>query len=360
LKEGIDLDLLQLILDAKGKKASDLHITVGVPPIIRINGILKQMEDYPILNTEDIKNLCLPAINDAQKAALEKNGEIEFVYIIYRTGRFRASYFKQRGSIAATFRMYINESPTIDEMELPSIFKNIALEQNGLVLITGPTGSGKSTTLASIINHINTNRESHIITIEDPIEYLHKHNRSIVNQREVGQDTVSFSGALRSALREDPDVIMLGEMRDLETISTAITASETGHLVLSTLHTIDAAQTIERIIDIFPPQQQAQIRIQLINSVKAIISQRLVKRANSTGRIAVFEILIMNDVIRNLIRDSKTHHIASVIQENTKNGMFTMDHCLAEYVKQGKVSLEEAHNNCNNKELFDSLLNAKF
>jgi twitching motility protein PilT len=331
-------DALKHIVENKG---SDLHITVGVPPVMRINTVLRPYGDIP-LAPKDTEEIALAIMDEEHKKKFDTYGEVDFSYVLPEVARFRVNVYKQRGSIALAFRVIYFKAPTIDELFLPQVLKDLSLKTRGLVLITGPTGSGKSTTLASMVNHINENRNSHIITLEDPIEYLHRHNKSIVNQRDVGTDTHSFEGALRAALREDPDVILVGEMRDLETISTAITAAETGHLVMSTLHTTGAAQSIDRIIDVFPSHQQQQIRIQLAGVIEGIISQQLIPRADGSGMAAALEIMLANNAIRNLIREGKTHQIQNVIETNLKAGMKTLDYSLSELVLKGIVTAEDA------------------
>lgn len=305
-------------------KASDLHITVASPPIVRINGKLTKLGDIKF-TPEDTQEIIEQLMNPYQKQEFERKGELDFSFSNPGLGRFRINVYKQRGSYSMAARVVALRIPSMEELRLPPIITELAKKKRGLILVTGPTGSGKSTTLASMIDYMNKNRTDHILTLEDPIEYLHKHDKSIVNQREIGVDSRSFNDALRASLREDPDVILVGEMRDLETIATAITAAETGHLVLSTLHTIGAAKTIDRIIDAFPPHQQQQIKIQLSSVMESVISQQLLPRADKLGRVAAFEVMLANPAIRNLIREGKTHQIQTVIQTNTKLGMQTMD-----------------------------------
>ena len=300
------MNFLQLAEETVKRKASDLHITVGAPPILRINGKMQRME-LPILKPDDTAALVKQVLNEKQLKILNKEGDRIF---LFKSGlsRFRVNIFKQRGSYGMALRTVALKIPTMEELGLPPIVKDLVKKSRGLILVTGPTGSGKSTTLATMIDQINKERNCHILTLEDPIEYLHKHNKSIVNQREIGHDSLNFSNALRASLRQDPDVILVGEMRDLETISTVLTAAETGHLVLSTLHTLGAAKTIDRIIDVFPPYQQGQIRIQFASVIEGIISQQLLTKTNDSGRIAAFEIMVATPAIRNLIREGKTHH----------------------------------------------------
>lgn len=331
------MDLIDLLKYAVGNNASDIHITVGISPVLRINGSLIKYEGK-ILTPDDTEHFVKQILKDSQLEELEKSGQVDTSYSSPGIGRFRVNAYKQRGSYGLAIRIIPLRIPTIDELGLPGVIKELVHLPRGLILVTGPTGSGKSTTLASIVNLINEEKTYHIITLEDPIEYLHKHNRSIVNQREIGSDTNSFADALRAALRQDPDVILLGEMRDLDTISTAITAAETGHLVLSTLHTIGAAKTIDRIIDVFPPYQQQQIRIQLSTVIQAIISQQLLPRANGEGRVVATEIMVATPAIRNLIREGKIHQIDTSIQTGGKLGMKTMDKCLLELYNQCIIS----------------------
>lgn len=333
------MDLLDLIKYAMNNRASDIHITVGVPPILRIDGVLEYF-GKKILYPEDTERLVKEILDERQIEELQLRGEIDTSYSSPGIGRFRVNAYKQRGSYAMALRIIPLKIPTMEELGLPTVVKDLARLPRGLILVTGPTGSGKSTTLASMINLINEERNCHILTLEDPIEYLHKHNKSIVNQREIGLDSNSFASALRAALRQDPDVILVGEMRDLETISIALTAAETGHLVLSTLHTIGAAKTIDRVVDVFPPHQQQQIRVQLASVMQAIISQQLLPKANGEGRIAAFETMIATPAIRNLIREEKIHQIDTVIQTSKKQGMQIMDNSLLELYQKGLISRE--------------------
>ncbi len=334
------ITLKELLETTIKKNASDLHLTVGIPPVIRVNGELKQVgnEKLQPTDTEVYSKEILGEYYDQYV----KTGELDTSFSLPGVGRFRVNVFKQRGSCAIAIRVVTLKIPTLNELQFPSVIKDMTSNQRGLVLVTGPTGSGKSTTLAAMINEINSSRPAHIITLEDPIEYLHKHNKSIINQREIGKDSLSYANALRSVLREDPDVILVGEMRDLETISIAITAAETGHLVLSTLHTIGAAKTIDRIIDVFPPYQQQQIKVQLAAVIQGIISQQLLPKVDGAGRVAAIEIMVSNPAIQNMIREGKTHQIQSSIQTGAKYGMKTMDMSLAELYKKGLISYESA------------------
>lgn len=333
--------------------ASDLHLTVGISPIIKVNGKLVRLE-HEKLRPEDTEAYAREILQDAYEK-YDAIGEYDTSYSIHGKGRFRVNIYKQRNSTALAIRVISLDIPTLDILGYPDTLKDICNLKRGLVLVTGPTGSGKSTTLAALINEINNNRESHIITIEDPIEFLHKHNKSIVNQREIGKDTLSYERALKAALREDPDVILIGEMRDLETISIAITAAETGHLVFSTLHTIGAAKTIDRIVDVFPPHQQEQIRIQLASVLQTIISQQLVETVEG-DRTAALEIMVATPAIKNLIREGKTHQIESSIQTGSKYGMRTMDMELANLYRQGVITQETAMNYAIDREILSRLL----
>ena len=331
----------EILSAAKRAGASDVHITVGIPPKMRVNGKLIMMEGERLMPA-DTMIIAESVMNDVQKQRFEEKGEVDMSFAIAGEGRYRVNIYKQRGSAAMAFRLVDTVVPAPETLGVPNSVIELYKKKRGLVLVTGPTGSGKSTTLAAIIDKINNNRESHVITLEDPIEYLHQHKLSIVNQREIGLDSMSYANALRAALREDPDVILVGEMRDFETISVAITAAETGHLVLSTLHTIGAASTVDRVIDVFPPHQQQQIRVQLANVLEAVVSQQLVPMIDGKGRVAAFEVLHTNSAVRNLIREGKTHQITSVMQTNRKMGMLTMDDALVQLYQQYKIDKEMA------------------
>ncbi|MEY8415271.1 type IV pilus twitching motility protein PilT [Tissierella praeacuta] len=333
------MNIIELVNLATSRKASDIHITVGIPPVLRINGQLVILEEER-LKPEDTKVLVYETLNENLIKELEEKGEVDTSFSSPGVGRYRVNAYKQRGSYGMALRIIPLEVPTIDDLGLPKVVKDLSRLPRGLILVTGPTGSGKSTTLASMINQINNERRCHILTLEDPIEYLHKHNQSIVNQREIGSDSMSFANSLRAALRQDPDVILVGEMRDLETISIALTAAETGHLVLSTLHTIGAAKTIDRVIDVFPPHQQQQVRIQFSSVIQAIISQQLLPKADDSGRIAAFEIMVATTAIRNLIREEKIHQIDTAIQTGAKFNMQTMDNSLLDLYKKGLITKE--------------------
>lgn len=330
----------EMLKAANERGASDLHITVGVPPKIRIDGELIDIADERIMPS-DAENLIMPIIPDHARKQLVEMGESDFSYAIAGVGRYRVNAFRQRGSYACVIRIVGTRIPSPQELGLPESVVALTELKRGLVIVTGPTGSGKSTTLASLVDVINSTQNVNVITLEDPIEYLHRHNKAIVNQREIGVDSFSYTSALRAALREDPDVIMVGEMRDLDTISTAITAAETGHLVLSTLHTTGAANTIDRIIDVFPPHQQQQIRIQLAGVLESVISQQLLPKVFG-GRVAAFEVMHTNTAIKNLIRESKTHQIDNIIQTNRKLGMMMMDDAIMELYMRGEISKETA------------------
>ncbi len=325
------------------KRASDLHLQVSVPPMLRIDGKLTPIPGYQILNEEDVEALVFAILDEEQKQILLKDKEFDFSFAFGDLGRFRVNAFHERGNLASALRLIPNEIKTTAELGLPPIVNGFANYPRGLVLVTGPTGSGKSTTLAALIDQINTEKSHHIITIEDPIEFTHKSKKSVVVQREVHYDTYSFSAALRSSLRQDPDVVLIGEMRDLETISAAITIAETGHLVFATLHTNSAAQSIDRMIDVFPPHQQPQIRAQLSNILMAICSQRLIP-AIGGGRMAAAEILVATPAVRNIIREGKSHQLDAVIQTGGDNGMQSMDKTLVSLVQAGTITYDEARN----------------
>ena len=344
-----------LLEEAVARKVSDVHLTVGLPPVFRINGILRKT-DKPVLSNADTFHIAEEMMDEKRHQQFLEKGEVDFSYVLPDGSRFRVNFFRQSNSIAAVIRQIAKDIPTFEELNLPSVIADLALLPRGLVHVTGPTGSGKSTTLAAMIGNINRKRKEHIITLEDPIEYKHTHINSIVNQREVNSDTKSFANGLRAALREDPDVILVGEMRDSETIATAITAAETGHLVLATLHTSDAASTVNRIIDVFPEHQQMQIRIQLSGNVQGIITQQLLITKDTTKRVPAFEILIATPALRNLIREAKTHQIPSYIQTGSKFGMKSMDASLAELVRRNIVDKEVAESRCVDLQMFERLL----
>jgi len=331
-------DLLQHAYD---ENASDLHVTIGIPPAYRVNGQLKHYGD--VIVTPEMVDQMIQTILPTYKASeFEEKGETDFNYSLEGLCRFRVNAYHQRNAGAIAARLISSKIPTIESLNMPKVLYDLAEKPQGLILVTGPTGSGKSTTLAAMIDYINETKAKHIITLEDPIEYLHAHKKSVVNQREVGVDTDTFANGLRASLRQDPDIILVGEMRDLETISTAITAAETGHLVFATLHTSSAPTTIDRIIDVFPPYQQGQIRIQLANVLQGIISQRLFTRKDKAGRVAATEILVSVPAVTNLIRNEKIHQIPSIMQTSRALGMHTLENSIQALISSGKISLEEA------------------
>ncbi len=330
-----------LLRELVSRDASDLHIKPGLPPIMRVHGKLTRT-DHDVLTSEQSETLLRSVLNEERWARLESYKELDLSYQVPGLSRFRVNMLWQRGEMGAVFRVIPFKIRTIDELGLPEVTKTLALLPRGLILVTGPTGSGKSTTLAAMVHHINTNRKLHVMTIEDPIEYMHTDKVSIINQRELGVDTHSFADALKHVMRQNPDVILVGEMRDLETIQLAITAAETGHLVMSTLHTVDAAQTIDRIVDVFPPDQQAQIRTQLSVTLQAVVSQTLLPTKDGTGRTAAFEILVCTPAVRTLIREGKTHQLYLDIQTGAEHGMQTLDGHLLSLVKDGVVDYENA------------------
>jgi twitching motility protein PilT len=323
--------------------ASDLHIQVGLAPMIRIDGSLRQIEDMPVLDAADVEKLVFSILDDDQKEILIKDKEVDFSFSFGNYGRLRVKAFHERGNIAAALRLIPSKVRTLEELKMPKVLNDFTNFPRGLVLVTGPTGSGKSTTLAAMVDKINTERATHILTIEDPIEYAHNSKKSIVVQREIHYDTYSFAAALRSSLRQDPDVVLIGEMRDLETIAAAVTIAETGHLVLATLHTNSASQSIDRMVDVFPPHQQQQIRVQLAGMLQGIVSQRLVP-AIGGGRAIAAEILVATGAVRNIIREGKTHQLDAVIQTGAEYGMQSMDRALIALVQAGKITYDEAKN----------------
>lgn len=347
----MDWDLTSILHEALEKGASDIHFTVARPPVLRVRGELVAVGEVQ-MTPEDVETICYHMMNEEQKHVFEKNGEVDFSWSLPHLNRYRVNIYRQRHSCAAALRMISNSIPKFEEIGLPEVFKQLALKPRGMVLVTGPTGSGKSTTLAAMTGYINENRRCHILTIEEPIEYMHKHNLSLVNQREVGSDTKSFSKALRSALREDPDVILVGEMRDFETISTAISAAETGHFVMSTLHTTTASQTVDRIIDTYPSHQQHQVRSQLSGVLEGIICQQLIRTSDRSKVVPAFEILLVNDAVRNLIREAKVPQIDTVLQTGIKNGMMPMDYSLARLAKRRIITMEDARARCVDPEVF--------
>ena len=352
---GSTIRIEPLLDEVLKRDASDLHLQVGLPPMLRIDGSLTTVENPVALTADQVKSLAYSVLDEKQRKMLESDLELDFSFAYGNLARFRVNAFHEKGNLAVALRLIPTVIRTIEDLGLPQIVNSFVEYPRGLVLITGPTGSGKSTTQAAMIDKINTEKSLHILTIEDPIEYQHHHKKSIIVQREVHFDTLSFGAGLRSALREDPDVILIGEMRDLETIATAVTLAETGHLVLATLHTNSASQSIDRMIDVFPPHQQQQIRIQLSNVLQAIISQRLIPMVGG-GRVAAAEILVVNAAVRNIIRDAKTHQIDAVIQTGAEAGMQTMDNTLVKLVHEGKISYEVAKGFAVNIQEFERLM----
>jgi twitching motility protein PilT len=338
----MNFDFADLLMEVMERRASDLHITAGAKPTVRVRGRLVPLDDYPVLTPTETREIVYSILTNDQRQRLETDWQIDFAYSIPGHARFRVNAYFQRAAIGAAFRLIPFSITKIDELGLPPVIHEFAKKPRGFVLFTGPTGSGKSTSLAAIIDEINESREDHILTIEDPIEFLHSHKNCLVNQRELGADAQSFAAGLKAALRQDPDVILVGEMRDLETIHTALTAAETGHLVFATLHTQDAPQTIDRIIDVFPAAQQGQVRVQLSVALQGIVTQTLLPTADGSGRVAACEVLVPTPAVRNLIREGKTHQIYSVMQTGSATGMQTMDAALASLVRQGKITRQLA------------------
>ena len=341
-----DVSIQELLGRVLEMEASDLHVTAGAPPTLRIHGDLKPLEGYEPLDADAIRRMVYAILSQRQRERFEQERELDFSYSLPGKARFRVNVYLQRDATGAALRLIPFAIRGIEELGLPPQVSEFARLPRGLVLVTGPTGSGKSTTLAALIDLVNTEREVHIMTVEDPIEYLHRHKRAIVNQREVGADTLSFASALKHVLRQDPDVILVGEMRDLETIQTAVTAAETGHLVFATLHTQDAPQTIDRIVDAFPPYQQQQVRVQLSTTLQGVITQQLIQTWDSRSRVVAAEVLVATPAVRNLIREAKGHQIYSSMQAGAKFGMRTMDFSLASLVKAGRISIEMAQQRC--------------
>nr|WP_195969274.1 type IV pilus twitching motility protein PilT [Cellulomonas hominis] len=353
-REG-DLDLEGALHAMVAAGASDLHLTSGAAPTIRLSGSLVPLQGYDVLQPEALRRTLYSVLTQKQREKFEANLELDLSYAVRGLARFRLNLYQQRESIGAAFRVIPYEIKPLEQLGVPPIVATFAGLPRGLVLVTGPTGSGKSTTLASVIDLANRTRADHIMTVEDPIEFLHRHKKALVNQREVGEDTHSFANALKHVLRQDPDIILVGEMRDLETISVALTAAETGHLVFATLHTQDAAQTIDRIIDVFPSGQQAQVRTQLAGAIQGVVSQTLCKRASGVGRSVATEVLVATPAIRNLIREGKTHQIYSAMQAGAQQGMHTMDQHLAELVKSGAITYEVGLEKCHHIEDYNRL-----
>jgi twitching motility protein PilT len=354
----MNFDFADLLIEMIERRASDLHLTAGARPTIRVRGRLVGLENYPVLTPAGTREVIYSILNNDQRQRLETDWQIDFAYPVPGLGRFRVNAYFQRNSLGAAFRLIPHEILSIDELGLPPVIHEFGRKPRGFVLVTGPTGSGKSTSLAAVVDEVNETREDHIMTIEDPIEFLHSHKRCIVNQRELGADATSFAAALRAALRQDPDVILVGEMRDLETIQTALTAAETGHLVLATLHTQDAPQTIDRIIDVFPSHQQGQVRTQLSVALQGIVTQQLLPTLDGSGRCVACEVLIPTAAVRNLIREGKTHQIASVMQTGSSHGMQTMDASLATLVRSGTISMQTAEERSSTPDELRRLLGA--
>jgi twitching motility protein PilT len=334
-------DFADVLLEVLNLNASDLHITAGTPPMVREKGRLRAL-DYPAMTSQMTREIIYSILTNDQRKKLENEWQIDFAYSIPGKARFRVNAYFQRASLGAAFRLIPNEMPALEDLGLPPVLREFTKKPRGFVLVTGPTGSGKSTTLAAMLDVINKERHEHIMTIEDPIEFLHSHKSCIVNQRELGSDAQTFSLGLKAALRQDPDVILVGEMRDLDTIATALTAAETGHLVFATLHTQDTAQTVDRIVDVFPPAQQHQVRVQLSVALQGIVTQQLLPTADGQGRCCATEILVPTPAVRNLIREGKTHQIYSVLQTGGQHGMQTMDAALSDLVRRQKISRELA------------------
>lgn len=346
------MDLADLLVDTKNRGASDLHITVGSSPCQRINGLMKIMP-LPVMERDEVHKLIYDILTDDQRKRIERDHELDFALEFGDEVRFRANVYVNRRGDGAVFRVIPTKIKTLDELKMPAVLKDLCHMPRGLILVTGPTGSGKSTTLAAMVDYINETTEGHILTIEDPIEFVHPHKKCLVNQREVGPHTNSFAAALRSALREDPDVILVGELRDLETISLALTAAETGHLVFGTLHTSSAPKTVDRLIDVFPPEQQEQIRIMFAESLQGVVAQTLIPRAKGDGRVCAMEIMVGTLAVRALIREAKTHQLPSIIQVSQKLGMQSLDQQLKQFVFEGLITKEAAIEKANNKFLFE-------
>jgi twitching motility protein PilT len=345
-------DLLIYVLE---QGCSDLHLAAGAHPTVRRSGSLVQLDEWPVLTPQVIQKTMYAIMSGKQREKFEEELELDFAYALPGKARFRVNLYKQRDALGAAFRLIPYEIKPLEDLGVPPAVSNFAMLPRGFVLVTGPTGSGKSTTLAAVVDLANRNRRDHIMTVEDPIEFLHEHKSCLVNQREVGEDTWSFKNALKHVLRQDPDIILVGEMRDLETIEIALTAAETGHLVMATLHTQDAAQTIDRVIDVFPPSQQQQVRVQLAGALQGVVCQQLLKTADGKGRVVATEVLVATPAIRNLIREGKTHQIYSALQAGAKHGMQTMDQHLAELVRKGRVSYDAALEKCHHVEDFNRL-----
>ncbi len=345
------MDITELLAFGVKNKASDLHLSAGLPPMIRVHGDVRKI-NLPPMEHKEVHAMVYDIMNDSQRKVYEENKEVDFSFEVPNLARFRVNAFIQQRGAGAVMRTIPSKILSLEDLKAPSIFKEISEYPRGIVLVTGPTGSGKSTTLAGMVNHINENEMGHILTVEDPIEFVHESKKCLINQREVGPHTLSFNNALRSALREDPDVILVGEMRDLETIRLAMTAAETGHLVFGTLHTSSAAKTIDRVIDVFPADEKEMVRAMLSESLRAVISQTLCKTMDGSGRVAAHEIMICTPAIRNLIREAKVPQMYSAIQTGGSIGMQTLDQCLQNLVKGGRIATSEARSKAANKDLF--------
>jgi twitching motility protein PilT len=353
----MELDFAEVLLEVMHQGASDLHLTAGAPPMLRKRGQLMAL-DYPPLTPQTVREVVYSILTNDQRQRLETDWQLDLAYSIPGRARFRVNVFFQRASLGAAFRLIPQDMPALSSLGLPPILRDFTKKPRGLVLVTGPTGSGKSTTLAAMIDLINAERHEHIMTVEDPIEFLHRHKSCIINQREVGADAKTFALALKAALRQDPDVILVGEMRDLDTISTALTAAETGHLVFATLHTQDTAQTVDRIVDVFPPEQQHQVRTQLSVGLEGIVTQQLLPTSDGAGRTCAVEVLVPTPAVRNLIREGKTHQIYSTLQTGGSHGMQTMDASLADLVRRGKITRELAEARSSSPEELRRLMGA--
>jgi twitching motility protein PilT len=354
--EPVQAPVTELLEHVLKMNASDLHITAGSAPVVRVHGALRRLPQYPVLEPDELQRMVYSILTQKQRERLEQDLELDVSYALPGKARFRVNVYFQRDAMGAAFRLIPFDIKSINELGLPPQVEEFARLPRGLVLVTGPTGSGKSTTLASLVDVVNTEKDVHIMTVEDPIEFLHRHKRAVVNQREVGQDTHSFAQALKHVLRQDPDVILVGEMRDLETISTALTAAETGHLVFATLHTQDAPQTIDRVIDVFPPSQQQQIRVQLASTLQGVMTQQLLPTTDGQGRTVAVEVLVATPAVRNLIREAKVHQIYSTMQAGGKFGMQTIDQSLVALVRAGQISYETALASCHSADELNRML----
>jgi len=353
------MELVEILKEAVNSGASDIHLVIGKPPMMRVDGEVQEIPGFPVLNADESKRLIYSILYEEQRAKFEDTWELDCSFAVSGFARFRVNVLLQKNGVEAVMRVISSKIPTPEQLRLGPSITNFSKLARGLVLVTGPTGSGKSTTLAALMEMVNANRPEHILTVEDPIEFVYESKKCIIRQREVGQNTKSFSNALKGALRQDPDVILIGEMRDIETIGLAITAAETGHLCFGTLHTKDAASTVDRIIDVFPPHQQTQIRVQLAVTLKGVVSQALLPRADGAGRVAAREVMVTTPAISNLIREGKTHMIYGAIDTGAKNGMIPMDKSLAEMVKAGLVTLEDAVKKASNIKTFEQLVGRK-